>query len=177
MSMFVTFFIDVPELSIILDSDSDPFSLVLADFLPLFRAADRWTKTGWSLNKVIKKKKNSQYWCQDSSKTNFLVNLGERCLLGKILPGWHQGTVFTCHSRPRSTPSDPRGSSSGSWSVCLTWNRPAGRDRAWFSAHPSQRRRDPWPGHSPAWPPFLQRCSPEARQQVFFISTWIYAIL
>lgn len=42
----VTCFRNLPELSIILDSDSDLFSLILTDFLPLFRAADRQSKTG-----------------------------------------------------------------------------------------------------------------------------------
>lgn len=47
--------INLPELPVVLDSDSELFSLILTDFLPLFRAADRQTKTGWSLNKEIEK--------------------------------------------------------------------------------------------------------------------------
>lgn len=70
-------YISIPELSIILHSDSDLFSLTLADFLPFFRAADRETdrQTDRSVRLLSQKRhlKKIQFRCLGNNKNIFLL--------------------------------------------------------------------------------------------------------
>lgn len=67
---------------------------------------------------------------------------------------------LTYHSRARSTLSVPMDFSCGSWWVCLTWNRPAGRGQALPCGHQSLHRHAPLPVHRTVWPPCLPQWLP-----------------
>ncbi len=77
---------------------------------------------------------------------------------------------LTCRSRARSILSVPRGSSCGSWWVCLTWSRPAGRGLASPCGRLSPRRHDPSPDRRPAWPPCPLQWLPGTTRQSFLNS-------
>lgn len=71
----------------------------------------------------------------------------------------------TCHSKLRSTLSDPRGSSCGSWRASLIWRTPTDRCPDAPSSHLWRRTRDLWPDRSLNGLPCLPDWSPKGKQK------------